>query len=160
MDRICFVCQGNIIRSPLAKNLFTRLALQAGVAERFSVDSAGTSGWHVGERPDPRMLRVAARHGLEYDGRSRQFQRSDFDRFDLIVAMDTENRLDLLSLASSPQQVAKIHLLREYDPLGGTNFSVPDPYYGRADVFEEVYQVIERSVQGLLSALKDERHDP
>jgi protein-tyrosine phosphatase len=160
LNRICFVCQGNIIRSPLAKNLFEQLARQAGIGDRFTADSAGTSGWHVGQTPDLRMLRVAARHGLDYDGRARQFQRSDFDRFDLIMAMDAENRLDLLAMANSPDQAAKIHLLREYDPMGGKNVSVPDPYYGRADGFEEVYQVIERSVQGLFSALKDEPHDP
>ena len=158
--RICFVCQGNIIRSPLAKNLFIHIARQAGTGDRFTVDSAGTSGWHVGEPPDPRMLRVAARHGIEYDGRARQFQRKDFERFDLIVVMDTENRLDLLALAGSPQQVAKVHLLREYDPLGGPNVSVPDPYYGRVDGFEEVYQSIERAVKGLLEALEVEQHDP
>jgi len=73
--RICFVCLGNIVRSPLAENLFLHLAEDAGVDHKYEVDSAGTSGYHIGESPDPRMRRVAARHGLEYDGRARKFAR-------------------------------------------------------------------------------------
>lgn len=152
--RICFVCQGNIIRSPLAKNLFIKMAEEAGLAGRFEVDSAGTDDYHVGQSPDGRMQRVAARHGLTYDGRARQFQYPDLDYFDLILAMDTANRSDLRSLADTPQQRARIHLLREFDPKGGAGVSVPDPYYGSADGFEEVYQVIERSVRGLIEALE------
>lgn len=154
--RICFVCQGNIIRSPLAKNLFIKMAEEAGLAGRFQVDSAGTDDYHMGQSPDGRMLRVAIRHGLTYDGRARQFQYPDLDRFDLILAMDTSNRSDLRYLANTPEQRARIHLLREFDPMGGPGISVPDPYYGAADGFEEVYQVIERSVRGLLDALEQE----
>ena len=152
--RICFVCLGNIVRSPLAENLFLHVAGEAGVAHRYEVDSAGTGAWHIGESPDPRMRRIAAQHGLGYNGRARQFQRNDFDRFDMLVAMDTKNRSDLLGMTRSPEQREKIHLMREYDPLGGPDISVPDPYYGGIDGFEEVYQVIERSCQGFLEALE------
>ncbi len=154
--RLCFVCLGNIIRSPLAENLFLHLARQAGVADRYEVDSAGTGDWHVGEPPDARMKRVAARHGLVYNGRARQFHRSDFDAFDLILTMDEDNRQDLLLLKPSKEQDARIHLLREYDPQGGPHLPVPDPYYGGPDGFEEVYLVVERSCQGLLEALEKE----
>jgi protein-tyrosine phosphatase len=157
--RILFVCLGNIIRSPLAEALFCSLAGQAGVAERFEVDSAGMDSWHAGEAPDARMLRVAAHHGLVYSHRARQFQRGDFERFDLVLAMDRDNRSDLLDLAGSEAARGKIHMLREFDPMGGRLVSVPDPYYGGPDGFEEVYQVIERSARGLLDALLDGKVD-
>ncbi len=159
--RICFVCLGNIIRSPLAENLFQHLAEQAGVSDHYSVNSAGTGDWHVGEPADARMKRVAARHGLVYDGRARQFTPRDFDRFDLIIAMDPDNREDLLLLKQGAEKTRKIHLLREYDPQGGPNLPVPDPYYSGPDGFEEVYLVIERSCQGLLDYLEDaKKKDP
>jgi protein-tyrosine phosphatase len=157
VKRICFVCLGNIIRSPLAEHLFAHLAEQAGVGANYRVDSAGTGPWHVGEAPDPRMRRIAARHGLSYSGRARQFQRSDFDRFDLLLAMDRDNQAELLRLAAAPAQRQKVHLLREFDPLGGAGAPVPDPYYSGADGFEAVYQVIERSCRGLLEALEQGR---
>ena len=154
--KICFVCLGNIVRSPLAENLFLHIAGEAGVANRYEVDSAGIGAWHIGESPDPRMRRIAAQHGLHYNGRARQFKESDFDRFDLLVAMDTKNRSKLLGMARSPEQRDKIHLMREFDPLGGPDMSVPDPYYGGIDGFEEVYQVVKRSCQGFLEALERE----
>ena len=154
ITRICFVCTGNIVRSPLAEKLFRHLSEEAGVVRKYEVDSAGMGPWHVGEPPDARMLRVAARHGFRYDHRGRQFQNTDFDRFDLILAMDAENRDALLYRVSSPEQEAKIRMLREFDPYGGPRQSVPDPYYGGSDGFEEVYRVVERSVMGLLEALE------
>ncbi|HIE58298.1 MAG TPA: low molecular weight phosphotyrosine protein phosphatase [Anaerolineales bacterium] len=159
-QRILFVCLGNIVRSPLAENMFRHLAEQAGLADRYEVDSAGTGGWHVGERPDRRMRQVAARHGFRYDGRARQFQRSDFDHFDLIIAMDAQNRADLRRLARSPEDEAKIHTLREFDPHGGPTAPVPDPYYGGIDGFEEVYTIVERSCRALLDALIAESEHP
>ena len=159
-QRILFVCLGNIVRSPLAENMFRHLAEQAGLADRYEVDSAGTGGWHVGERPDRRMRQVAARHGFRYDGRARQFQQSDFDHFDLIIAMDAQNRADLRRLARSPEDEAKIHTLREFDPHGGPTAPVPDPYYGGIDGFEEVYTIVERSCRGLLDALIAESEHP
>lgn len=154
IERICFVCLGNIVRSPLAENLFIDKAKQAGLEGKFEVDSAGTSAWHVGEAPDSRMRRVAAKHGLVYEGRARQFRVHDLDYFDMIIAMDGENRDDLLILAKTPGQVAKIRTLREYDPLGGPELSVPDPYYGGKDGFEEVFRIVDRSVEGLLQWLE------
>lgn len=154
IKRICFVCLGNIVRSPLAENLFRKLADEAGVGHKYSLDSAGTSGWHAGEPPDMRMRRVAAQHGLKYDGQARQFGPDEFDDFDLIVAMDVEIRDQLRGMAPHPKALSKVRLMREFDPLGGPFSSVPDPYYGGMDGFEEVYQTIESSCQGLLSALE------
>lgn len=152
--RLCFVCLGNIIRSPLAENLFRHMAERAGAADKYEVSSAGIDGWHVGEPPDDRMRRVAARHGLVYNGRARQFQPRDFDRFDWIVVMDRGNRDALANLARSGGDRAKVHMLREFDPQGGPNIPVPDPYYGGPNGFEEVYLMIERSVGGLLEMLE------
>jgi protein-tyrosine phosphatase len=154
--RILFVCLGNIVRSPLAESLFLHLADQAGLGASYAADSAGTGGWHVGEPPDPRMRRVAARRGLNYDGRARRFERQDFDRFDLIIPMDRDNRDHLLALARSEADRRKVRMLRSFDPQGSPNAEVPDPYYGGIDGFEQVYQVIECSVQGLLQALQRE----
>ena len=151
---ICFVCLGNIVRSPLAESMFRHLAEQAGLGHKYEVDSAGTSGWHVGEEPDRRMRRVAAEHGFRYTGRSRQVTKRDFLEFDWIIAMDASNHADLSRLADSEAARLKIRLMREFDPQGSPNDPVPDPYYGGIDGFEEVFQIVERSCQGLLDALE------
>ncbi len=142
------------MRSPLAEKLFLHLVSQAGGLGKYEADSAGTSAWHVGELPDSRMRRVAARHGLAYNGRARQFQKQDLDRFDLILAMDQQNYAELARMAANDAQRKKIHLLREFDPQGGPGAIVPDPYYGGIDGFENTYQAIERSCLGLLQALE------
>lgn len=152
--RICFVCLANIVRSPLAEHVFLHQAQQAGVAQKYLVGSAGTGSHFRGEPPDLRMRRVAARHGLNYDGRARQFTAVDFDKFDLILAMDQENYRDLVLLAPDSLRASKIHMLREFDPQGGNSASVPDPYYGDIADFEEVYEIIQRSGQGLLRFLE------
>lgn len=153
-QRICFVCLGNIVRSPLAQHLFMHLASKAGVAERYEAASAAVGDWHIGEPPDVRMLRVAAGHGLHYDGRARQFHRSDFERFDWVIAMDGDNASYLRRLAATPAQRARIRLLREFDPEAGPGAEVPDPYYAGIEGFENVYQIVERAARGLLRALE------
>lgn len=154
VTRICFVCLGNIVRSPLGENIFKQLAQHANIAGSFEVDSAGTGNWHVGESPDHRMRSVAAKHGLQYDGRARQFRPSDFDKFDMIIAMDTENQANLRRLARSIEDTKKIHLMREFDPQAEPNSSVPDPYYDGMDGFENVFAIVKRSCQGLLDTLQ------
>ncbi|NIN67449.1 MAG: low molecular weight phosphotyrosine protein phosphatase, partial [Anaerolineae bacterium] len=114
--RLLFVCLGNIVRSPLAEHLFRHVAQQRGLLNGYEVDSAGTSRAHVGEAPDPRMRRTAAKHGLHYNGSARRIQYDDLDRFDLVIAMDQTNFTDLRLMASSPDQLARIHLMREFDP--------------------------------------------
>jgi len=135
--------------------MFRHLVTQAGLTDKYETDSAGTSGWHVGEKPDRRMRRVAASHGFKYSGRARQIHPDDFDTFDWIIAMDASNRTNLLKLTRTPEQKAKIRQMREFDPYGGPNDPVPDPYYGGIDGFEEVYQIVERSCQGLLDFLEN-----
>ncbi|MCW5839524.1 MAG: low molecular weight phosphotyrosine protein phosphatase, partial [Anaerolineales bacterium] len=104
--RILFVCLGNIIRSPLGEKLFEHVANEAGVGEKYAVDSAGTSAYHIGERPDERMRRTAQRRGFVYDGRARQVNAQDLEDFDLVIAMDLENMNNLLALARSEEQAA------------------------------------------------------
>jgi protein-tyrosine phosphatase len=152
--KICFVCLGNIVRSPLAENLFRHLAKGSGLSHKYLADSAGTSAWHVGEKPDSRMRRVAASHGFNYSGSARQFSPEDFDRFDLVIAMDSSNRENLLSLARRSEHNDKIYQMRAFDPQGKPDMAVPDPYYGGIDGFEEVYQIVKRSCQGLLEYLE------
>jgi protein-tyrosine phosphatase len=154
--RILFVCLGNIVRSPLAENLFRHLAAESQPDGVYEVDSAGTSAWHVGERPDPRMRRVAEERGLRYTGQARQVHPEDLRSFDLILAMDRENQADLLAMARSPEERAKVRLLRDYDPQAGVDASVPDPYYGGPDGFAHTYEIVARAVRGLIQSLETE----
>ncbi len=151
--KICFVCQGNIIRSPLAENIFRDLVQKAGVSARYELDSAGTSAFHEGEQPDSRMRQVASQRGYVYSGQARQFRRDDLDRFDLIIAMDHANLRYLSSLAKNQEQAEKVHLLREYDKLTAADLEVPDPYYGGPEGFVRTFEIILRSCQGLFNEL-------
>jgi len=134
--------------------MFRQLAADAGLADKYRVDSAGTSGLFDGEPPDPRISRLAAAHGLKLDHRSRGVTPEDYENFDMILAMDSRNLADLLALAPSPPGRAQVRLLREFDPLGGVDASVPDPVHSGPEAFEMTYTVIERSVRGLLEALE------
>jgi len=150
--KILFVCLGNICRSPLAEALFADLLTREGLAGSISVDSAGTSGLHSGEKADVRSRDCAARHGLEIGHRARGLKDSDFAEFDLLVAMDHSNLADLRRRAPTPAARAKIHLMREWDPAGPGE--VPDPYYGTEADFEYVWHLCERSAPGLLEHLR------
>ncbi|MBN1231225.1 MAG: low molecular weight phosphotyrosine protein phosphatase [Anaerolineales bacterium] len=152
--KVLFVCLGNIVRSPLGENVFMHLVEEQGLQNKYKADSAGTIGYHAGETPDSRMRRVASKRGLQYTGKARQVQDRDFVDFDLIIAMDTTNREDLLERAGTDTHRSKIHLMREFDPHVNTEASVPDPYYGGIDGFEEVYDIVDRSCRVLLEKLE------
>lgn len=152
MQRICFVCLGNICRSPIAEGVFEHLAELAGCGAEFQVESAGVGGWHVGEAPDSRARKTAAAHGIRLDGAAQQLRARDLDRFDLLLALDTDVASDLRQMAAHGQR-GKIRLLREFDPLARGDLDVPDPYYGSMQDFENVYQMIERACRGLLDSL-------
>ena len=158
--KICFVCQGNIIRSPLAENIFKQLASEKRIEDNYQVGSAGTSAYHVGEEPDSRMRQIARENGLIYTGRAKQFRRDDFGRFDLIVALDKANRRILQDWAATTDQAKKIHLMREYDPQGGEDLDVPDPYYGGIDGFTTTFEIVYRSCVGLLKELEGDQDSP
>jgi protein-tyrosine phosphatase len=149
---VLFVCLGNICRSPLAEGVFRHLVEEAGVGERFEIESAGTGAWHVGERPDARAQMVATQHGVRLESLARQVTEEDMLRFDHIVAMDHENLRALQRMAIAAGSEAEVRLLREYDTEADGD-EVPDPYYGGASGFEVVYAMVHRACQGLLERL-------
>ena len=149
---VLFVCLGNICRSPLAEGILASLAEARGLPHRFHVDSAGTAAYHAGEPPDSRSVRVAATHGIHLNSVARQVTRRDFDRFDVIVAMDRSNRRSLERTAPGRGHRAEIVMMRDYDSRAHDP-DVPDPYYGGPGGFEHVYRILERSCEGLLDAL-------
>jgi protein-tyrosine phosphatase len=139
--KILMVCLGNICRSPLAEGIMQHLADESGLD--WQMDSAGTGKWHVGEGPDRRSTRVARNHGIDISKQvCRQFRRSDFDEFDLILVMDKNNRSDVLAMASDEQAAAKVKLL-----LGDKE--VPDPYYDDSQ-FEPVFDLIEKGCKDVI----------
>lgn len=149
---VLFVCLGNICRSPLAEGIFLHLVEEAGLEERFEIDSAGTGSWHVGEVPDARASLVASQHGVDLPSRARQLIEADLERFDYVIAMDRENLRNIERMADATGSEAQVRLLRDFDPEG--EGEVPDPYYGGASGFETVYTMVMRSCQSLLDQLR------
>ena len=127
------------------------LVAEAGLEGEIEIESAGTGDWHIGKPADPRARQAASRRGIELDGRARQFEPGDFDRFDQIVAMDRQNLADVLAMAPDEAAAEKVVLLREYDPEADGELDVPDPYYGDGDGFETVLDIVERSCRELLT---------
>ena len=152
--RICFVCLGNICRSPTAEGIMRGLVEEAGLAEHVESDSAGTGDYHVGEPSDPRSQEAAAARGVRLDGRARQFQAADFARFDYVVAMDRENHRELIALAAGPGDGGKLALLRSFEPGSLSEPDVPDPYYGGEGGFDRVLDICEASCRGLLDHIR------
>ena len=150
--RILFVCSGNICRSPLAEALFKRQAEEAGLSARFHVDSAGTHDYHEGQPADPRACRVGQRYGLSVTSIARPVVDEDFERFDLIVAMDRGHRRELRARAGRARE-GKIRLMRDFDP-GSVGHDVPDPYYDGEPEFEKVLSILEPACRGLLESLR------
>jgi len=155
-DRISvlFVCLGNICRSPLAEGVFRALVRDAGLEDRFEIDSAGTSGYHNGESPDPRTLEVARRRGVTLNGVSRRITVDDLRRFDHILAMDHDNLAELNRLAGRTGIEAQVRLLRQHDPESAGDLDVPDPYFGGPRGFETVQDIVERSCAALLDDVR------
>jgi protein-tyrosine phosphatase len=151
--RLCFVCLGNICRSPTAHGVFLRLAEERGIRERVVTDSAGTSSYHIGERPDSRSQNAARRRGFDLPGVGRQFTVDDFERFDLVLAMDRSNHDALLAMARTDDEARRVRLLREFDPAAPHGAEVPDPYYGGRDGFEQVIEICEAACHGLIEHL-------
>ncbi|MEM1177442.1 MAG: low molecular weight protein-tyrosine-phosphatase [Acidobacteriota bacterium] len=148
---VLFVCMGNICRSPTGEGLFRHVAAEHGVAGEIEIESAGTIGYHAGAPPDARMRRAARRRGYLLEGSARQVEPSDFQRFDLIVAMDRDNLADLRAAAPSGAK-AEIRLLSSFLPPGSPA-DVPDPYYGGEQGFETVIDMIEAACPAVLEHL-------
>jgi len=145
------VCLGNICRSPLAEGILQHKANENSLT--IEVDSAGTTAYHVGNLPDERSIEVAKKYEIDLTNqRARQFQAKDFQEFDLIYAMDAENYNNILKLSSSKEDEEKVKLiLNEIEPE--SNSSVPDPYYGGKDGFENVYQMLDLACDKIISKI-------
>ncbi|KUL34069.1 protein tyrosine phosphatase [Streptomyces sp. NRRL F-4489] len=159
--RVCFVCTGNICRSPMAESVFRSRVAEDGLDGLVETGSAGTGGWHEGEAADPRTLAVLRAAGYPCAHTARQFRASWFARLDLVIALDSGHLRELRRLAPTPDDAAKVRLLRSYavgagpvtDPAG---LDVPDPYYGGYAGFEECLDMIETACDGLLEAVRAE----
>lgn len=170
---ICFVCLGNICRSPTAWGVMRALVAREKLDAHFVIESAGTAGYHVGEGADQRTIAHAKKRGIDLRAhRARQFTKEDFARFDLVLAADRDNVAALLRMAPDEAARAKVRLLRSYDVRQESGAEkgeeregreregseVPDPYYGGGDGFEEVLDVCEAACAALLAELNERRH--
>jgi protein-tyrosine phosphatase len=153
--KLLFVCLGNICRSPAAENIMNHLIEQAGLSDRILCDSAGTGGYHVGSPPDRRMTVAAKSRGISLKGQARQFKKSDFDHFDLILAMDQENYRDILSLDPTGRYRDQVRLMCDFCQHHQER-EVPDPYYGGSEGFNRVIDLLLDACQGLLTQVAAE----
>jgi protein-tyrosine phosphatase len=159
--RICFVCSGNICRSPMGEAVLRSLVTEAGLDGQIVVDSAGTGDWHVGDQADPRTMTTLDQAGYTgFDHRARQFSPDWFADRDLVLALDRGHLRTLRSWAPTAADRAKIRLLRSFDPTvgdpeedgpGSDRLDVPDPYHGGRDDFEDVLEMIERACRRVLA---------
>ena len=155
INRILFVCLGNICRSPAAEGIFLHLICQQDLADKFFIDSAGTGGWHAGSPPDPRMVAAAERRGIHLPSLARKIQPSDLRDFDMIITMDSENTSAVKSMAVNLPAEPALALVQPITTYR-RNFhelDIPDPYYGGPRGFEYVLDLLEDSCGGLLDSL-------
>lgn len=153
--KLLFVCLGNICRSPSAENIMVHLLEQRGLSSQVRCDSAGTSSYHIGSSPDRRMTAAALQRGIAMQGQARQFKRSDFEQFDLILAMDDENYEDILAQDRAGQYRHKVKYMCEFCQTY-TDQEVPDPYYGGQEGFNYVIDLLLDACEGLLDHLASE----
>lgn len=150
--KILFVCLGNICRSSAAEAVMLSLIEERGLSADFVIDSAGISGYHQGELADHRMRHFAAKRGYDLVHRSRQVRVEDFDKFDMLVAMDDQNIADLKELSPSPEEWSKIYRMTSFSTIKNVDY-VPDPYYGGIEGFNHVLDLLEDACEGLLNSL-------
>ena len=147
--KLLFVCLGNICRSPSAENIMNQLIEEAGLSAKITCDSAGTSGYHIGAAPDERMSIAAKKRGLKLEGQSRKLKPSDLQKFALILAMDRENYQDIVYLDREGKYEDKVRMMCDFATTKPDR-EVPDPYYGGADGFDYVIDLLYDDCAGLL----------
>ncbi|HET6527759.1 MAG TPA: low molecular weight protein-tyrosine-phosphatase [Balneolaceae bacterium] len=150
--KICFVCLGNICRSPTAEGIFQHLVNERGLQAYFEVDSAGTSAYHSGQSANQNSQRTANKYGITLHSKARQFKTFDLDYFDLILAMDNQNLANINRLTND-KHGQKVRPLRAFDP-DPEHGEVPDPYAGGREGFENVFKIVKRSCEHLLDELE------
>lgn len=150
--KVLFVCLGNICRSPLAEGIFRQRIEERGLTNKFEVDSCGTAAYHIGKSPDSRSVLNASENGIEYAHAARQLRRNDFEEFDYILPMDDSNLEDVLGLRPAHADV-KIIKIRAFDVLN-KDADVPDPYYGGEQGFQEVFEILDRSVSAFIDRVE------
>ncbi len=145
------VCLGNICRSPLAEGILRHKTKQLNLD--MEIDSAGTSNWHIDQHPDERSVMSAKKYGIDISKlKGRQFTVSDFDTFDLIFVMDSNNYSDVIALARNEEDKNKVELILNRVHKG-SNMAVPDPYFGGEEGFENVYQLLDKACDEIIKAL-------
>jgi len=151
--KVLFVCLGNICRSPTAEGVFRAIVDEAGLSDLVSIDSAGTSGWHIGDPPDERGQRAALTRGYDLSQqRARKVGPRDFETFDYIIGMDSRNVADLSAMAPAGTR-DKVSLFLAFAPETGER-EIPDPYYGGSDGFDQVLDLVEAASRGLLADIR------
>lgn len=151
--KVLFVCMGNICRSPTAEGVFKSVVEKAGLAGSITSDSAGTGDYHIGEAPDPRAQGAALGRGYDLSPLcARQVRSRDFSEFDYVLAMDEANLRQLQRLCP-PEHAGKVKLFMDFAGKGAAR-EVPDPYYGGAQGFERVLDMVEQASRGLLEHLR------
>jgi protein-tyrosine phosphatase len=156
MKKIMFVCLGNICRSPVAEAVFMQLIRERNLTKKYTADSSGTSAFHIGAEPDPRMTITAEKNGTPMDHKAQQFKKEHFDEFDYIMAMDRSNYDNIVRMTQNQKLRGKVHLLREFDDQAPSKQAeVPDPYHrGGLGAFDEVYEIVNRSCKKFLESLQ------
>ena len=154
MIKVLFVCLGNICRSPLAEAIFNHKIKLLHWQNKFYVDSCGTGDYHIGEQPDHRTVAVSGKHNIPIHHACRQLISEDLLEFDYLLAMDASNHRNIINLTSDTRSREKVLLMRSFDSSDNFN-EVPDPYHGTKE-FEEVYQILDRSLEGFISFLRQQ----